>query len=502
MLRKLYINSTIIFMLLILNSCGGGGNTGSNGNLTPSNKYPNAELNVAFEAYNNNYSGVNESGIKIIDATPFNQRTIIVVRITNTLNYPIFNVNAGPMGGRGIYMWDNDYTTRPLSGDETPYNINYAESHMGYIKYYGFANEDVRFTKIVTPDWCGYTITQTYVASKALQPGQSCVAYTSIDWAMNYDYTESIDLPIGYGFSSKNPDFPDTAQYGIKYNSNWDCEASMPYKCLPIVYAPIKVGRWYVGESGYDFAGNVAGVVLANTETDGDYLFINSGKKIKVDYDANGVAKLDFNNLITCTGGNCYLYGGNISYGVATDGTNVRGLDTTNYYYQNNFPGGIYYPATKVSRLNYAPMPINEVIPNISEVRAIQPDGTLIGANSAGVYGCFNNDGTNFRPFADQLHGWKVGYGYSWNVTYGETNWIPVQSTNQQQYWKVIADNTGKCQLDTVNSFTLDAIMYSQEGYPGHYMTTPQITGNGVYAQYVKNGKRYLKFYKYPPSQN
>ena len=150
-------------------------------------------------------------------------------------------------------------------------------------------------------------------------------------------------------------------------------------------------------------------------------------------------------------------------------------------------------------------MPINEVIPNVSEVRAIQPDGTLVGANSAGVYGCFNNDGSNFREFAEsQLHGWKVGHlsGTSWNITFDQNNWIPVRSTDQQQYWKVIADNTGKCELDVVNSFTDDAIRYSQEGYPGHYMTPPQITKNGAYAQYVSNGKQQLKFYKYPPSQN
>lgn len=492
-------------MLLILASCGGGGSSGSNGNINPSTKYPDAKLDVTFEAYNNQYSGVNESGINVIDATPFNQRTIIVERITNTLNYPVFNVGAGPMGGRGNYMWDNDYTTRPLNGDETPYNIDFIESRMGYIKYYGIGSNDVRFTKLVTPDWCGYTVTQTYDATKSLQPGQSCVAYISMDWAMNYDSTESIDLPFGYGFSAENPSFPDTAEYGIKYNSNWDCGASLSYKCLPIVYAPIKLGRWYINEQGYDFAGNITGVLLAQDETDGDYLYFHSGEKIKVNYDVNGVAQLDFNSLITCTGDDCYLYDGKISYEVATDGTNVRGLNTTNYYYQNDFPSGIYYPGVKVSRLNYAPMPINEVIPNVSEVRAIQPDGTLVGANSAGVYGCFNNDGSNFREFAEsQLHGWKVGHlsGTSWNITFDQNNWIPVRSTDQQQYWKVIADNTGKCELDVVNSFTDDAIRYSQEGYPGHYMTPPQITKNGAYAQYVSNGKQQLKFYKYPPSQN
>ena len=197
------------------------------------------------------------------------------------------------------------------------------------------------------------------------------------------------------------------------------------------------------------------------------------------------------------------MYGGNISYGVATDGYNIKGLDTTNYYYQNDMPQGIYFPAIKVSRLNYSPMPINEVIPNIGEIRAIQPEVNLIGANSAGIYGCFNNDGSNFRPF-EQLYGWQVGHinGSSWIFTYGQSNWLPVRSTDSQQYWKIIADKTGKCELDVVNSFTEDSIMYSQEGYPGSYMTPPQITKNGAYAQYVTNEKRYLKFYKYPPAQN
>ena len=503
-MRKQLCTCVIIISLsIILTACGGG--VGSNENFNPTNKYPAAKLNVTFEAYNKQYSGINESGIKIINATPFNQRTIIVARITNTLNYPIFNVGAFPIGGRGNRNWDTDYTTRPLNGNETPYNINYAESGMGYIQYNSLADSDVRLQKIVGSDWCGYTFTQKYIQESALQPGQSCVIYNSIDWAMNYDNTEYIDLPFGYGFSAKNPDFPAKSEYGVRYDSNWPDQYICPptaTQCLPILYAPIKIGRWYVGEQGYNFPNISVGLVASNTEIDGDYLYLNSAQKIKVNYDINGVAQLDFNNNLTnCIGSYCYLYGGNISYGIAVDHT--KGLNTSNYYYKNYWPSGISYPATQVYRFNYSPMPINELIPNISEVRAIQPDGTLIGANSAGIYGCFNNDGSNFRPFG-QLYGWKVGHlsGTSWNVTYDQSNWIPVRSTNEQQFWKVVADNTGKCQLDPVNSFTFDEIMYSQAGYLGLNMMQPQITKSGVFAQNVIGGKQYLKFYKYPPAQN
>ena len=499
MLKNLYKSFVIICTILILNACGGGG--GSDGNLNSTNKYPTANLGVTFEAWNNQYSGINESSIKVIDATPFNQRTIISVRLTNALNYPVFDGRTYPLGGRGNWMYDYNYTTQVLPADVTPYTVNLVESRIGLINYFSVESTDVRFTKIVTSDWCGY-----YTKRNPLQPNNSCVSYISIDWAQNYDKAESINLPIGYSFTALNPAFP-SAQDGVRYSSQYQTDALCklnPNTCLPILYAPTKIGRWYVGEQGYDFAGNTTGVILANTETDGDYLYLNSGKKIKINYDVNGVAQLDFNTLTTCTGVDCYLYGGNISYGVATDGYNIKGLNTTNFYYRNDMPGGISYPSVKVNRFNYAPMPINEVISNISEVRAVQPDGTLIGANSSGIYGCFNNNGSNFRPFADQLHGWKVGHlsGTSWNVTYGQSNWIPVRSTNQQQFWKVVADNTGRCQLDTVNSFTFDEIMYSQEGFLGYNMTPPQVIQHGAFAQNIINGKRYLKFYKYPPAQN
>ena len=333
MLKNLYKSFVIICAALVLNACGGGG--GSDGNLDPSNKYPTANLGVTFEAYNNQYSGINESSIKVIDATPFNQRTIISVRLTNALTYPVFDGRAYPLGG--YPQWSNsEYLTKPVTVE----NPDIIGERIGRISYFYIESTDVRFSKIVTPDWCGY-----YTKQNPLKPNESCVSYISIDWAQNYDLTESINLPIGYSFYALNPDFPETFDYGIGYSSHYKTDALCklnPNTCLPILNAPIKLGRWYINEQGYDFAGNITGVLLAQDETDGDYLYFHSGEKIKVNYDVNGVAQLDFNSLITCTGDDCYLYDGKISYEVATDGTNVRGLNTTNYYYQNDFPSGKY----------------------------------------------------------------------------------------------------------------------------------------------------------------
>ena len=490
MVYSLIKNTIGIYILLSLTACGGGG--GADGTLNPSNKYPVVNLDVTFEAYNNQYSGINESGVKVIDATPFNQRTIISVKLTNNLTYPIFDGRAYPLGGYPVWS-NNEYLTKPV----TVSNPDIIGERIGRISYFYVESTDVRFTKIVTPDWCGY-----YTKQNPLQSNHSCVSYISIDWTQNYDTTESINLPIGYSFTALNPAFP-IAQDGVRYSSQYQTDALCklnPNTCLPILYAPTKIGRWYVGEQGYDFAGNnVNGGVIANTEPDGDYLYLNSNQKIKLIYDINNVAQLDFSlNFTNCPVPGCYISG--LFYDTVRNVSNIKGLDTLDYYYENYTPNGGFY-STKVYRYSY---PMEVLIPNISEIRAIQPDGTLIGKSSInGQYGCFDNDGSNFRPF-EQLYGWQVGHlnGTSWNVTYDQSNWVPVRSTDQQQFWKVIADNTGKCQLDPVNSFIFDAIMYSQAGNIAYRMLTPQITKNGVFAENIINEKLYLKFYKYPSAQN
>ena len=248
---RLYIRLYLLSILLNLTACGGGG---SSGGTAKSTSIPAQPLSVTFEAYNNQYSGTNNAGAKIIDATPFNQRAIISVRLTNTLNYPIYGGNAYPLGGYPV--WSNEeYLTKPVTVE----NPDIIGERIGRISYFSLGSKDVRFSKIVTSDWCGY-----YTRQNPLQPNQSCVSYISIDWAQNYDTTELIDLPIGYGFTALNPDFP-TWQDGISYSSfyptDMNCKSQVN-RCLPILKAPTKIGRWYVGEQGYDFAGNTTGVIL------------------------------------------------------------------------------------------------------------------------------------------------------------------------------------------------------------------------------------------------
>ena len=161
--------------------------------------------------------------------------------------------------------------------------------------------------------------------------------------------------------------------------------------------------------------------------------------------------------------------------------------------------------------------PLHEQIPSIIQTYGIQTDGTIVGTKDyptgamTEIGGCFNNDGTNFRPFENQ-YGYRIGQmnsGFIFNVAYDKTNWIPVSDgqSNHYYYWKVIAANDGKgpngkgtCQLDPINSFYADATLNLQASWGS--ITQPQITKNGVFALVEINGKRVLRFYKYPPAQN
>ena len=146
-------------------------------------------------------------------------------------------------------------------------------------------------------------------------------------------------------------------------------------------------------------------------------------------------------------------------------------------------------------------------IPNVDYLYAVQKDGTIVGQNTNGEYGCFNNDGSGFRA----LPALPVGYSWWWSRTspsnssvydtfsYGDTNWITLTNSHrQQQLVKVIANNSGTCQFDFDNLIIEDVAVYA--GIGTVVPQTAQITPNGVYAVHL-GGYPLLNFYKYPPRE-
>lgn len=461
---------TLGLLAALLTACnGGGGSTDA----TPQPKAPSLPMGVSVKA---DYSaGTWESG-DIIDARPFASTTRFVVTFTNPYDTSMLFAPSG------IYASSPDFTDGVLESD-------------GSVSYKGWAASASLSSAASEENNC-YDYSSGTAKLKELAPRASCKATYYMNDIFNYSDTESLYINITYQYRSKAYAFVE--------------------KKTPAI--PVKAGITYMNGLGYNFNNQNQGIeILANTESGQDYLyvtnFINSSQKVKVSYDQNGVAFLDYpNNVVTCTNPGCT--NGNVPLNVAFvypyapyevvgmsfpygDNDLVYGLNE--HLYGKGGNGGRF-----VNILN--------------QITAVQPDGTILAYSLIEkAWGCFNNDGSNFRPvvidanYKNVPESQMIGGNFQNYYHYKNTNWVDTGfgfSYAGSVQGRLIASNDGTCILTQDGGLNTGLVGKWVQGGRNTTSQTLQITNNGVFGiyetQYPNVGLPYynLKFYKYPPQTN
>jgi hypothetical protein len=240
--------------------------------------------------------------------------------------------------------------------------------------------------------------------------------------------------------------------------------------------------------------------------------------KLKITFNNDGVPIIDYNNVEACTLDGC------VNGIIPTDGYNII-LPPVPYYNPNgNYIGPRAYDQyrhinTALNTLDntyidrdcfdavYCPKTV------FSQVFAVQPDGTIVGKNRNGTFGCTNRDGSNFRtlnvPSNINIESYYSSMSTSPDtITYGQTNWIFAQryyesgvrgtmSNGEQVYVKVNANTSGLCQLESQGAFLEATVIYGFN-FAAPVRNQLQITPNGIYGFGNSSG---LGFYKYLPRE-
>lgn len=461
-----------VFAVTLVACNGGGGSTDA----TPQPKAPSLPMGVSVKA---DYSaGTWESG-DIIDARPFASTTRFVVTFTNPYDTSMLFAPSG------IYASSPDFTDGVLESD-------------GSVSYKGWAAGASLSSAASEENNC-YDYSSGREKLKELAPHASCKATYYMKDVSNYSDTESLYINIHYQYTNNS--------------------YSNVMKIGPAI--PVKAGITYMNGLGYNFNNQNQGIqMLANTESGQDYLYLtnytNASQKVKVSYDQNGVAFLDYpSSVVACTNTGCT--NGNVPLNVAFV-----------YPYAPYEVVGMSFPYGR-NDLVYG---LNEhlygkdgnggrFVNILSSITAVQPDGTILAYSLIEkAWGCFNNDGSNFRPVVFDanykfLPESQMIVGYYQNYShYKNTNWVRTgfgTSDDSGVEGKLIASNDGTCILTQDGGLNTELVGKWVQ-YGNNLDTndqTLQITNNGVFGIYVSQiGKAFsnpyynLKFYKYPPRTN
>jgi hypothetical protein len=461
----------------LLTACGsGGGASAPSPTSAPNNKAQALGVHVT-----SSYSAGTSSIGDVVDARPFASTTKFTITFTNPYSYSITSVI--PSGGN---------STSP----DFSWKIGNGESGL-----------------------MGYTIGASYSSgscsqvseSKPLLAGQSCNAVYYVGLSINFSNNESLVINLPYEY--RDPVHGRVMAYGKGYT-------------LPAIALPVVTGIIYTKGQGYDFNGNQVSALLMTTESGQDYMYLNSGQKLKLAYDSNGKATLDFtNNVVPCTNTGC------------SSGLVPAQLFTINPYtnqiYSGSLANGFNGVIWGLNQGNYGKVggwdeQTGLQIPNISLIYAVQPDGTIFGRNSNAPYqwGCFNNDGSNFRVInidatyaaaESQLFDYPDGMSYGY---YNRTNWVytvagPNAVSPSEMFGKLKASTAGDCTLTQNGALDPSLVHWFQQNSGatgsmnyGRYITQQpiQVTSHGVFGYYIYSEAApsnipHFMFYKYPPRE-
>ena len=248
-------------------------------------------------------------------------------------------------------------------------------------------------------------------------------------------------------------------------------------------------------------------------ESGNDYWYQTRGAestqigKIRLTFDESGVAQVNYNNIESCTLIGCVngiipADGYNI-YSPTTSENTTIGIGAYDTFYYKNY-ALIALDNTFMAR---ACDPTDTYCPGnvFSQVYAVQPDGTIVGYNKNGTYGCSNRDGSNFRtltmPDNVIMAGGAYGNSVMNTITSAHSNWILgfIGKDGPEYFYKVIADTSGVCRLDG-NEPLFNSVTYAVTGGVPQQM---QITPNGVYAFVEAETEKVagMYFYKYLPRE-
>lgn len=414
-----------------------------------------------------------------------------------TINgYPVGDMRPFGSSLKIIYTVTNSYESMPI----------WFTKHNGSSEWLGFQLEgnNYKFYSEYPSGTCN-----NYTSGNPLQPKQSCTFILDIAGQNNFTESELFN-------------FYNTTYGGSKFGfSYFFSGGELSYSQRVNTY--VRAGSWYKNQQGYDLglaadqslgSFNVLNVGGSTANGGHDYIFpthrVDQGnaQPFIAQFTESGLAYLNTSAPVTCPIPGCLndAYITPLMYDIiwkssgpelqtslipiwTGENTLVLGLDKRSYDRDGH-----------------------GLIPNVDYLYAVQKDGTIVGQNTNGEYGCFNNDGSGFRA----LPALPVGYSWWWDLnyitsnssvydtmSYGDTNWITLTNSHrQQQRIKVVADNSGTCQFDFDNLIIDDVAVQANIGTV--VPQTAQITPNGVYGVNVGsayNNQSPFKFYKYPPRE-
>lgn len=452
---------------------GGGGNNQTDCSLRSNVNVCYSELPYTYTA--NHTTGETINGYPVGDMRPFGSSLKITYTVTNTNeSLPIYFNNR---------VWYGFYVNWDIGNGLPDYDD-------GWYKFYNGG----------TAGTCA-----NYTSESPLQPKQSCTFILDLLGQNNFTESELFNFydtqdagqPFGFLYYFKNP----------ANGEEWVRTQRMN--------TYVRAGNWNKNQQGYDLgvpesysslpgSFNVLNIGGSTANGGHDYIFptlvgMNS-QPFVAQFTESGLAYLDTSAPVACPIPGCL------------NGTYITPMMYDILWTQSGpqLMTSIYTPSVNdgvngLNKLSYG-RNIDGAIPNVSKLYAVQKDGTIIGQNLNGEYGCFNNDGSGFRAFP------ALPDGYSWlfagrsvntqatdTMSYGDTNWItlvhPYYGLSERKV-KVVADNSGICQFDFNNEIV--AVVAYEANSSGLVSQAPQITPNGVYAV---NTYTDMRFYKYPPRE-
>lgn len=452
---------------------GGGGNNQTDCSLRSNVNVCYSELPYTYTA--NHTTGETINGYPVGDMRPFGSSLKITYTVTNTNeSLPIY-FNNGVLYGFYVDWIRNDI---PL------YNN-------GSYEFYNGGRSGT----------CA-----NYTSESPLQPKQSCTFILDLLGQNNFTESELFNFydtqdagqPFGFVYYFKNPANGEEWVRGQRMNTY------------------VRAGNINHNQQGYNLgvpesynqglgSFNVLNIGGSTANGGHDYIFptlkgMNS-QPFVAQFTESGLAYLDTSAPVACPIPGCL------------NGTYITPMMYDILWTQSGpqLMTSIYTPSVNdgvngLNKLSYG-RNIDGAIPNVSKLYAVQKDGTIIGQNLNGEYGCFNNDGSGFRAFP------ALPAGYSWlfdgqaintqaydTMSYGDTNWITLINPHGGDSFikiKVVADNSGICQFDFDNVILNKVVR--ELNVTALVDQAIQITPNGVYGAYGAVPE--MRFYKYPPRE-
>lgn len=452
MMKKLKLKLILTSLTVLgLVACNSGSSSGGDQPQPPKPDPTPTRLESLPYTYTTNHSMGESGGLPIIDLRPYASSATTTFTFTNPYKESSIWFESG-----------------------TGYRI-YATTQQDGARVYTAA-------QVVNANTCG-----SYTRNNQLLPGQSCTITQTITGVQNTSNSENLELiKEVYYFMA------DASVIGYKYggmHAKAYATAGIWYHDLPN-YNDYLMAFHVINESGNDYWYQTRGAESTQIG------------KIRLTFDESGVAQVNYNNIESCTLIGC------VNGIIPADGYNIYSPTTS----ENTTIGIGAYDMSNYK--NYALKaldntfiardcnPTDTYCPSnvFRQIYAVQPDGTIVGMQKNGTYGCSNRDGSNFRTITlpDNVTMAAGAYNNSVmnTITSAHSNWIRGYAgvdKGPQYFYKVIADTSGVCRLDGDEPL-FDDVTY---GVTGGVPQQMQITPNGVYA--FLGGRMY--FYKYLPRE-